>query len=222
MEHVKAFAPKGQSRIDRTCAKAVTYGFHAHFSIRDRVPEMKQLSTFLLLAMLSASSLLAAEDPLSAGANAAFLAASAGKPGTIVRPSGLQYRVLRSGTGKRPGTNDIVRLAYGMRLINGTLVDSTTPALPATLAMSTVNLAGLAEALSLMHAGDRWQLTVPANLAYGARGAMNGAVPPDQSLLLDVTLVSASAPQPGQVVGENPFSVWSNGRETGAAFTIRP
>jgi hypothetical protein len=73
-----------------------------------------------------------------------------------------------------------------------------------------------------MHAGDRWQLTVPANLAYGARGAMNGAVPPDQSLLLDVTLVSASAPQPGQVVGENPFSVWSNGRESGAAFTIRP
>ncbi len=184
--------------------------------------KMKRLSAFLLLAMLSASPLLAAEDPLSAGANAAFLAASAAKPGTIVRPSGLQYRVLRSGTGKRPGANDIVRLAYGMRLINGTLVDSTTPVLPAALAMNSVSLAGLAEALSLMHAGDHWQLTVPANLAFGPRGAMNGAVPPNQSLLLDVTLVSASAPQPGQAVSENPFSVWSNGRENGAAFTIRP
>lgn len=187
----------------------------------DRTGEMKQLFASLLLAMLFALPGLAAEDPLSPGANAAFLAANAGKPGTIVRPSGLQYRVLRSGTGNRPGRNDIVRLAYGMRLINGTLVDSTTPVLPATLAMNSVAMAGLAEALSLMHAGDHWQLTVPANLAFGARGAMNGAIPPNQTLLLDVSLVSAAAPQPGQAVTENPLSVWSNGRENGAAFTIR-
>jgi len=49
-----------------------------------------------------------------------------------------------------------------------------------------------------------------------------GAIPPNQTLLLDVTLLSPSAPQPGQAVTENPFSVWSNGRENGAAFTIRP
>ena len=181
-----------------------------------------KLFALILVTMLSAVPVLAAEDPLGAGANAAFLAANAGKSGTIIRPSGLQYRVLRSGTGNRPGRNDIVRLAYGIRLINGTLVDSTTPVLPAALAMNSVVLAGLAEALSLMHAGDHWQLTVPANLAFGARGAMNGAIPPNQTLLLDVTLLSASAPQPGQEVGENPFSVWSNGRENGAAFTIRP
>jgi len=183
---------------------------------------MKSRFVSLLFAILLASPVLAAEDPPSAGANAAFLAANAGKPGIIVRPSGLQYRVLRSGTGNRGGRNDIVRLAYGIRLINGTLVDSTTPVLPATLAMNSVAMAGLAEALSLMHAGDRWQLTIPANLAFGARGAMNGAIPPNQALLMDVGLVSASPPQPGQTVTENPFSVWSNGRENGAAFTIRP
>ena len=176
---------------------------------------------FLLATVLSTSA-IAAEDPLSPAANTAFLAANAQKPGTLVRPSGLQYRVLRNGTGKRPAGNDIVRLAYGIRLINGTLVDSTTPALPATLVMNSVALAGLAEALALMHAGDRWQLAVPANLAFGGRGAMNGAIPPNQTLLLDVTLVSVSAPQPGQSVSENPFSVWGNGRETGAALTIRP
>ena len=143
-------------------------------------------------------------------------------PAPSLRPSGLQYRVLRSGTGKRPGANDVVRLAYAIRLINGTLVDSTTPVLPATLAMSSVAMAGLAEALALMHAGDRWQLTIPANLAFGGRGAMNGAVPPDQTLQMDVTLVSAAPPQPGQTVTQSPFSVWSNGRENGAAFTIRP
>jgi FKBP-type peptidyl-prolyl cis-trans isomerase FklB len=183
---------------------------------------MKRFFASLLFAMLFVLPVLAAEDPLSAGANAAFLAANAGKPGTIIRPSGLQYRVLRSGTGNRPGRNDVVRLAYGIRLVNGTLVDSTTPVLPAAVAMNSVVLAGLAEALSLMHAGDRWQLTVPANLAFGAHGAMNGAVPPNQTLLLDVTLISAAAPQPGQTVTESPFSVWGNGRENGAAFTIRP
>jgi FKBP-type peptidyl-prolyl cis-trans isomerase FklB len=186
---------------------------------------MKQVlsAILVLVALLFDPSLaLAADDALSASANAAFLAANAGKPGTIIRPSGLQYRVLRNGTGKRPIANDVVRVAYGVRLIDGTLVESTNPVLPATLAMSSVALAGLAEALKLMHVGDRWQLTVPANLAFGARGGMNGAIPPNQTLLMDVTLVSADESQPGQVVTENPFSVWSNGRENGAALTIRP
>ena len=164
----------------------------------------------------------AAEDALGPAANAAFLAANAGKPGTIARPSGLHYRVVRSGTGKRPASNDVVRLTYGIRLINGTLVDSTTPVLPATLVMNSVSLAGLAEALSLMHAGDRWQLVIPANLAFGGRGAMNGTIPPNQTLVMDVSLVSVAPPQPGQAMSENPFSVWSNGRESGAALTIRP
>ena len=177
---------------------------------------------FFLFAMVLSTSAIAAEDPLGPAANTAFLAANAQKPGTLVRPSGLQYRILRNGTGKRPTSNDIVRLAYGIRLINGALVDSTAPTLPATLVMNSVALAGLAEALSLMHAGDRWQLAVPANLAFGGRGAMNGAIPSNQTLLLDVTLVSVSAPEPGQAVSENPFSVWGNGRETGAALTIRP
>lgn len=173
----------------------------------------------VLLCMLPIR--LAADDGLSASANTAFLAANAGKPGVITRPSGLQYRVLRSGNGKRPGGSDIVRLSYAIHLINGTLVDSTTPVLPATLSMSNVALAGLAEALSLMHAGDRWQLAVPANLAFGGKGAMNGALPPNQTLVIDVTLISAAAPQPGQAATESPFSLWGNGRENGAALTIK-
>jgi len=179
---------------------------------------------FLVLTLLLAASVpvLAADDALSAAANAAYLAGNAKQPGTILRPSGLQYRVLRHGTGKRPGGNDVVRLAYGIRLINGTLVDSTTPVLPSAFAMSSVGLAGLAEALSLMHVGDRWQLAVPSNLAFGGNGAMNGAIPPDQALLIDVTLLSASPPQPGATVSESPFSVWSDGRTNGAAITIRP
>jgi FKBP-type peptidyl-prolyl cis-trans isomerase/Domain amino terminal to FKBP-type peptidyl-prolyl isomerase len=176
----------------------------------------------LLALILAAPIALAADDALNPAANAAFLAANAAKPGTVVRPSGLQYRILRSGTGQRPGGDDLLRVSYSVRMIDGTVVDSTNPALPATISQSTIGMAGLAEALSLMHIGDRWQLVLPANLALGAKGAANGAVPPNQTLLFDVTLISAVAPAPGQTASDNPFSVWSNGRENGASFTIRP
>lgn len=175
----------------------------------------------LFLALLGAPA-WAAEDALSPAANAAYLAENAKRPGTILRPSGLQYRILRSGPGRRPGGNDVVRIAYKVTLINGTVVDATTPVLPASLSMANVSMAGLAEALALMHVGDHWQLAMPANLALGAKGAANGAIPPNQTLLFDLTLIAAAPPAPGQSATENPFSLWGNGRENGAAFTIRP
>ena len=179
---------------------------------------------FAVLVLLASTPVAgsAADDPLSPAANAAWLAANASKPGTITRPSGLEYRVLRSGTGIRPGGNDLLRVSYTVRMINGAVVESTNPALPQAISQATIGMAGLAEALSLMHVGDRWQLALPANLALGSKGAANGAVPPNQTLLFDLTLISAAAPAPGQAAADNPFSVWSNGRENGAAFTIRP
>jgi FKBP-type peptidyl-prolyl cis-trans isomerase len=180
---------------------------------------MKWFFLFLLFLVTPA---LAADEALSAAANIAFLADNAKKPGTVLRPSGLQYRVLRSGTGRRPSGNDVVRIAYKISLINGTVVDSTSPVLPAGLAMANVTMAGLAEALPLMHAGDRWALALPANLALGSKGAANGAIPPNQTLVFDLTLISAAPPASNQEMTENPFSLWGNGRETGAAFTIRP
>ena len=182
---------------------------------------MRILILFFVL-LLAAPVARAADDTLSPGANAAYLVANAAMPGTVTRPSGLQYRVLRSGTGKRPGGDDLLRISYTVHLVNGALVDSTNPALPQTISQNTIGMAGLAEALALMHVGDRWQLVLPANLALGAKGAANSAVPPNQTLLFDLTLISASPPAPGQTVAENPFSVWSNGRENGASFTIKP
>jgi FKBP-type peptidyl-prolyl cis-trans isomerase FklB len=177
----------------------------------------------VLVLLLSAPAMgSAADDPLSSSANATYLADNARKPGTVIRPSGLQYRVLRSGTGKRPTGDDLLLISYSVRMINGAVVDSTNPALPQTLSQTTISMAGLAEALSLMHVGDRWQIALPPNLALGAKGAANGAVPPNQTLLFDLTLISASPPAPGQTSTDNPFSVWSNGRENGASFTIRP
>lgn len=183
---------------------------------------MRLISAVFVLMLSVPAMGSAAEDALSPAANAAWLADNAKKPGTITRPSGLEYRILRSGTGKRPGGDDLLRVSYTVRMINGAVVDSTNPALPATLSQTTIGMAGLAEALSLMHVGDRWQLALPANLALGAKGAANGAVPPNQTLLFDMTLISAAPPAPGQAAAENPFSVWGNGRENGAAFTFHP
>ncbi len=177
----------------------------------------------VLAATLCAPQIVvAAQDGLSAPANAAYLAAYAKKPGTIVRPSGLQYQVLRSGVGRRPGRGDVVQIRYAMRLINGAVVDATTPSLPAAVLLSSVSLAGLGEALSLMREGDRWQLAIPPNLGFGAAPAVGGAVPAGQVLVMDVALVSAVAPRVGEAPPPNPFSLWGNAYTQGAAITIRP
>jgi len=181
-----------------------------------------KISALLLSMFLAASSALAADQALSAAANAAYLAGHAKKPGTIIRPSGLQYQVLRSGVGRRPGRGDVVQIRYAMRLINGAVVDATTPSLPAAVLLSSVSLAGLGEALSLMREGDRWQLAIPPNLGFGAAPAVGGAVPAGQALVMDVTLVSAVAPRVGEVPPPNPFSLWGNAYTQGAAITIRP
>jgi FKBP-type peptidyl-prolyl cis-trans isomerase len=181
---------------------------------------MKFRFAFALLVLAAFPAL--ADDALGPAANSAFLASNAARPGTITRPSGLQYRSLKTGFGKRPGGNDIVRLSYTMKLIDGRTVDSTSPTLPAAMAMATVSLRGLSEALQLMHEGDRWQVAIPAALGFGVHEAAGGAVPANQTLVMDITLVSAAPPQPGQVLSDNPLSVWSNGREMGGALTIRP
>jgi FKBP-type peptidyl-prolyl cis-trans isomerase len=178
---------------------------------------------FLLLAAAPAIAPAWADDAaLSLGANTAFLAANRAKPGTITRPSGLQYRVLKTGFGRRPGGGDVVRVSFRATLIDGRVVDSTPPSLPATMAMSGVGLRGLAEALALMHEGDRWLVTIPSALAFGVKEAGGGAVPPNQTLIFDLTLISTTTPQPGEALPENPLSAWSNGREMGGTLTIRP
>jgi len=178
---------------------------------------------FLLLLLAAAPAMAApADTALSPAANAAFLKANAARPGTVLRPSGLQYRVLKPGFGRRPGANDVVRILFKARLIDGRPVDATAPSLPAAMAMSSVSLSGLSEALGLMHEGDRWEVVIPAPLGFGVKEAGGGSIPPNQTLIFDLTLVSAAAPQPGETLGDNPLSYWSNGREMGGTLTIHP
>ncbi len=148
-----------------------------------------------ILAALLAVSIVAADaaDPsLSPQANTAYLAAYAKKPGVFVRSSGLEYRILQNGFGPRPTAYDNVTVYYKGSLINGQVFDATEPGFPAEFPVNGV-IPGWTEALELMREGDHWELVIPSNLAYGARGAGN-SVPPNQTLVFDVQLVKVTHP----------------------------
>jgi FKBP-type peptidyl-prolyl cis-trans isomerase len=182
---------------------------------------MTKLSTaFLLLAALASP--LRADDALSEAANRAFLADNAQKPGVHVLPSGLEYRVVKNGFGSHPAPADFAEFSFSARLINGRLVDSASPDLPANLQVNNL-MRGLNEALQRMQVGDRWEVVVPAGLAFGSKG--NGAVPPDQTLVFDITLMAVTPPGQVQSQDASPLSVYGYNRGTerqaGAMFTIR-
>ena len=146
---------------------------------------------FLLVGLPAISSLpaRAADEALSAEANKAFLMDNAKKQGVIVRPDGLQFKILQNGFGRRPTVTDTVQVYYTGVLINGTIFDGTSPGLPASFKANSV-IPGWIEALTLMREGDHWQLVIPANLAYGDRGAANGLIPPNQTLVFDLRLIA--------------------------------
>jgi FKBP-type peptidyl-prolyl cis-trans isomerase FklB len=118
----------------------------------------------------------------------AFLAANKTKEGVVELPSGLQYKILKQGTGEKPKVDDTVVCNYKGTLIDGTEFDASDKhGGPATFAVKGV-IAGWTEALQLMPVGSKWQLFVPANLAYGQNGPPG--IGPNQTLIFEVELVS--------------------------------
>jgi FKBP-type peptidyl-prolyl cis-trans isomerase len=182
----------------------------------DDIAAFLVLFVFALLPMPAQ----ATDDALSTAANQAFIAGNAKMNGVISRPSGLQIRILKNGVGKRPGATDDVQVYYSVQLINGTIIDGTSPGLPASIMVSSV-IAGLREALLIMHEGDHWQLVLPPNLALGAH-VTSDTIPPNQALVFDLTLVSTSPAPKTESENTNPLSIISVGHEPGAMWTIHP
>ena len=118
---------------------------------------------------------------------AAFLAENKGKEGVVTLPSGVQYKVIKAGDGKQPTEADTIECEYRGTLLNGTEFGSTAPGKPATLKMAILPV-GWKEAMKLMPVGSRWQIYVPAQLAYGARGA-GGEIGPNETLIFEVALL---------------------------------
>lgn len=116
-----------------------------------------------------------------------FLAANKNKNGVITLPSGLQYKVLVEGSGKKPGPDDTVEVNYRGTLIDGAEFDSSYKrGQPATFQVKGV-IPGWVEALQLMKEGAKWQLFIPSSLAYGDRGA--GQITPGSLLIFEVELL---------------------------------
>jgi FKBP-type peptidyl-prolyl cis-trans isomerase FklB len=122
-------------------------------------------------------------------AGAAFLEANAKKEGVKTTASGLQYQVIKSGSGKTPAKSDTVRVHYHGTLIDGTVFDSSVVRNePAEFGVDQV-IPGWTEALQLMKEGDKWRLVIPSDLAYGARGA-GGKIGPNSVLIFEVELLA--------------------------------
>jgi FKBP-type peptidyl-prolyl cis-trans isomerase FklB len=120
---------------------------------------------------------------------AAFLAENKKKPGVKTLPSGLQYQVLKDGTGPKPKLTDTVKANYKGTLIDGTVFDSSEKqGQPVSFPCNGV-IAGWTEALQLMSVGSKWRLFIPSDLAYKDQGA-GPLIGPNATLIFDVELLA--------------------------------
>lgn len=120
-------------------------------------------------------------------AGAAFLAENGRKDGVVTLPSGVQYRVVKAGEGRKPALADTVLVNYRGTRLDGYEFDASPDAAPAKLTVGQM-IAGWKEIVQLMPAGSTWQVAIPPQHAYGERG-VGQDIGPYQTLLFDVELV---------------------------------
>ena len=152
--------------------------------------EAKALITELQKTMVAkqAATAKVTGDKNKADGNA-FLAANKAKPGVTTLPSGLQYKIIKAGTGKKPAAADTVVCNYKGTLIDGKEFDSSyTRGQPASFPVNKV-IKGWTEVLQLMPVGSTWQVFIPPDLAYGERGAGTD-IGPNATLIFEIELIA--------------------------------
>lgn len=164
---------------------AVFEGKQPKMTYDEAKAEIQKFFTELEARQKAANSQLA---ELNAKAGNEFLEKNAKRPEVKTTESGLQYEIIREGSGQHPNPHDQVVVHYTGRLIDGTVFDSSEErGEPATFPITHV-IPGWTEALQLMNPGSTWRLFIPSNLAYGEQGA-GGVIGPNQTLIFDVTLI---------------------------------
>jgi len=179
--------------------KALAAGIADGFAGKPALTEEEQKAVFM---ELQKSVMARAEEKQNAVAGTnlkageAFLAANAKKEGVKTTASGLQYKVINSGTGPSPKLTDTVKVHYHGTLIDGTVFDSSVRRnKPVTFSVNGV-IPGWTEALQLMKVGDKWQLVIPSKLAYGEQGP--GPIGPNSVLIFEVELLGIEKPAAAQ------------------------
>jgi len=162
--------------------------------------EMKEILNRLAAELKARQTMQVSEKAAKARSEGeGFLAANKAKEGVVTLPSGLQYKILKAGDGKKPTIEDTVVCHYRGTLIDGTEFDSSyNRNAPATFALKRV-IKGWTEALQLMPVGSKWQLVIPPNLAYGERGS-GARVPPNATLIFEVELISIQPSAAGRPI----------------------
>jgi FKBP-type peptidyl-prolyl cis-trans isomerase len=130
-----------------------------------------------------------------------FLAANAKRSGVVTTPSGLQYKVERTGSGSNATAQDLVIVNYDGQLANGESFDTSAKhGGPATLPVGGL-IPGWVEGLQLMNKGSKVRFWIPPQLGYGPQGAGNGVIPPNALLVFDVEMLEIVSRQPGAGMG---------------------
>jgi len=159
----------GETQIDEDQMRKVLTAFRTE--LRDKQQEVAQ--------MKSESNKQAGEE---------FLAKNRSNDGVVETESGLQYKVIQSADGPSPTINDKVKVHYTGKLLDGTVFDSSVErGQPASFRLNGV-IKGWTEALQLMRVGEKWELYIPGELAYGERGS-GGKIGPNELLIFEVELL---------------------------------
>lgn len=146
--------------------------------------EMQQAFNLLRQQQMKHQSKLGEENKVK---GEKFLAENKTKPGIKVLPSGVQYQVIKSGSGKKPKDGDTVVAHYSGTLIDGTEFDSSYKrGQPLTISINQV-VKGWQYALKAMEVGSKWQIFIPSDLGYGA--SATGNIPPNSALIFDIELL---------------------------------
>lgn len=154
---------------------------------KSRIAE-KDLRAAFETAQERAEAVAAAGAAKQAEAGQKFLEENKARAGVVTTPTGLQYEVLRAGTGAKPTKDQSVEVHYHGTLIDGTVFDSSVQRGETISFPVTGVIPGWVEALQLMPVGSKWKLTIPADLAYGNRA--QGAIPAGSVLVFEVELIS--------------------------------
>lgn len=177
--------------LDEVNIDAMFDGMRDAMDSVDRIPE-EQLKEIVQSYMMEAQQKQMADqqvkDDAALAEGKAFLAENAKKSGIITTASGLQYEVLKAGTGPKPTVNDTVRVNYTGMLVNGVEFDSSSKhGKPMETPLDRV-IPGWTEALQLMPVGSKWKLYIPSELAWGDRAAGED-IPANSAVIFEVELL---------------------------------